>query len=60
MPLWRERSAPMETRREDELSCKRKCDDDLAECEESSVVTDTCEDRWDYCLDECLSTCEMP
>ncbi len=50
----------METRREDELSCKRKCDDDLAACEESSVVTDTCADRWDYCLDECLSACDVP
>jgi len=50
----------METRREDELSCKRKCDDDLAACEESSVVADTCADRWDYCLDECLSACDVP
>ena len=54
-----ERSLHMETQREDELSCKRNCDADLAECEESSIYTDACDERWDYCLDDCLSACEI-
>ena len=49
----------METQREDELSCKRNCDADLAECEESSIYTDACDERWDYCLDDCLSACKI-
>jgi hypothetical protein len=49
----------METQREDELYCKRECDAELRKCELGSIYTEYCDDRWDYCMDECLSACEM-
>jgi hypothetical protein len=53
------RSLSMETQREGELYCKRKCDADLTECEAGSIYTEECSGRWDYCMDECLSACEI-
>jgi hypothetical protein len=53
------RSLSMETQREDELNCKRECDVDLTHCEEVSIYTEECDDKWDYCMDECLSACEI-
>jgi hypothetical protein len=42
-----------------ELDCKRECDVDVKECEAGGIHAQECENRWDDCMSECLSACEI-
>jgi hypothetical protein len=49
----------MEKMRISEPDCKRQCDLAVRECEEGSVHLEECESRWDDCISDCMSGCEI-
>lgn len=44
---------------EKERICKSECDTAVSECEEGRIYKEECENRWDRCVTECMSECEI-
>jgi hypothetical protein len=44
---------------EKEQICKNECDMAVRECEGGSISTEECENRWDRCMSDCMSECEI-
>ena len=44
---------------EKERICKGECDMAARECEGGSIYKEECENRWDSCMSDCMSECEI-
>ncbi len=49
----------MEKERISEVDCKRVCDAAIGECEEGRIYPEECENKWDRCMGDCMSECEI-
>ena len=44
---------------EKERICKGECDMAVRECEGRGIDTEECGNRWDRCMNDCMSECEI-